>query len=120
MAFKRNQANLSQNGFKYPPHHSPMNGSYDRMTDDSCYCWWCRLRPKDLPAGAHFGIAGTALFCSFHRYEEGLGESWENTIPLMAIGLSYSEKLNYSDMRFRHRTPHHAPIAIAFKIYISH
>ena len=46
----------------------------------------------------------TALFCSFHRYEEGLGGFWDNAISLMVIGLRYSEKLNYSDKRYRYCT----------------
>jgi hypothetical protein len=81
-----------------------MAGAYDRMTDGPCW-WWCRLRPKDLPAGAgaHFGIAGTALVCSFHRYEEGLG---------MVIGLSHSEKLNCSDKRYKHY-PSCTPMGLA-------
>jgi hypothetical protein len=70
------------------------------MTDDPCCCW-CRLRPKDIPAGAHFVVAGTALFCSFDRYEEGLAGFWETPPPYMVIGLSYSEELNYSDEPYR-------------------
>ena len=47
-------------------------------------------------------VCRTALFCSFHRYEEGLGGLWENAISLMVIGLSYSEELNYSDESYRY------------------
>ena len=63
--------------------HSLMTDSYGRMTDGP-FCCWCRLRPKDLPAGAHFAIAGTTLFSSFDRYEErgGTFRVLGNTIPL--------------------------------------
>jgi len=47
-------------------------------------------------------VCRTALFCSFHRYEEGLGGLWENAISLMVIGLSYSGELNYSDEFYRY------------------
>ena len=43
----------------------------------------------------------TALFCSFHRCEEGLGGLWKNAFSMMVIGLSYSEELNYSDESYR-------------------
>ena len=105
MVFKRNQVNLGQNGFKRPHFftipHSLMADSYDRMTDDPCCCW-CRLRPKDLPAGAHSGIVGTALFCSFQRSHDGSWRKMRKKIILMVIGLSYSEELNYSDEFYRY------------------
>jgi hypothetical protein len=40
-----------------------------------------KVKAKDLPAGAHFVIAGTALFCSFDRYEEGLTGFWDIPFP---------------------------------------
>jgi len=49
-------------------------------------------------------VCRTALFCSFHRYEKGLGGPWENAISLMVIGLSYSEELNCSDGSYRYRS----------------
>ena len=79
-----------------------MTDSNDRMTDGPCCCW-CRLRPKDLPAGAHSGIVGTALFCSFQRSHDGSWRKMRNFFILMVIGLSYSEELNYSDESYRYR-----------------
>ena len=45
----------------------------------------------------------TALLSSSHRCKEGLGGKAENTTPRVVIGLSYSEKLNYSDKRHRYQ-----------------
>jgi hypothetical protein len=78
-----------------------MANSYGRMTDDP-FCCWCRLMPKDLPAGAHSGIVGTALFCSFQRPHDGSWRKMRKKIILMVIGLSYSEELNYSDEFYRY------------------
>jgi hypothetical protein len=53
-----------------------MTDSNDQMTDGPWW-WWCRFRPKDLPAGAYFGIVGTALFCfSTGTWMEGLVGAW--------------------------------------------
>jgi hypothetical protein len=79
-----------------------MTDSNDRMTDDP-YWWWCRLRPKDLPAGAHSGIVGTALFSSFQRYWDGSWRKMRKIFILMVIGLNYSEELNYSDEFYRYQ-----------------